>query len=249
MGKKNTAPKPQDNTIYKAMAAMGFLCVGILLLQVLKNNYTSLEDIVANRPIFRWVAIGGLAAAVAGLIMVFLKKPAVRMTGIGVLAAGIVVAVACGSLYVYLTVAISYLYFFVIASSALYLIWLLYPHDFCLLATLATLSGGAFYLHGQRSYTSSITVLLYLILAVLILATVVICQKAAKNDGVLTCKGQTLRLFSGKAGTMPLYLTCAILLACIVAALILGSTFAFYCVYAAVGGLFVAACYYTIRLN
>ena len=87
------------------------------------------------------------------------------------------------------------------------------------------------------------------ILVVLFLATIVLSQMAVKNGGCLTFKGRTVRLFSGKAGAMPLYLACAILLACVLAALVLGSTFAFYCVYAAVGGLFIAACYYTIRLS
>jgi len=249
MGKKDTAQKPQDNTIYKAMGAMGFLCIGILLLQILKNNYTTLEEIVANRPLFRWLAIGGLAVAVVGLALAFLKKAAVRKTGIILLAVGVAAAAAGGSLYYYLSNAISYLYFFVIAASALYLVWLLYPHDFCLLATMTTLSGGVFYFHGQRGYTSGVTVVLYLILVVLILGAVILCQKAAQNGGILTLFGKTRRLFSAKSGVMPLYLACAILLACIVAALLLGSTFAFYCVYAAVGGLFVAACYYTIRLS
>jgi len=249
MGKKDIAHKPQDNTIYKAMGAMGFLCIGILLLQVLKNHYTTLDEILALRPIFGWCAIVGLAAAVVGLVMVFLKKEAVRKAGIITLAAGAAAAAVFGGLYSYLNSAISYLYFFIIAASALYLVWLLYPHDFCLLATLATLSGGIFYLHGQRGYTSTLTVVLYLVLVVLILGTILICQKAAKNNGILTLFGKTWRLFSAKSGIMPLYLACAILLACIVAALLLGSTFAFYCVYAAVGGLFVAACYYTIRLS
>lgn len=249
MGKKNTAPAPKDNTMYKALADLGILCVCVLLLQTLKKNYTSLEDILANRPLFRWVAIGGLVVAAAGLVMVFLKKTTVKKIGVGALAFGAVLALAGAALYYYLTSAISYLYFFSIAGTVLYLIWLLYPHDFCLLATLATLSGGIFYLHGQRGYTSGITIVLYLILTVLLLATVILCQNAVKNGGSLNFKGTAFRLFSGKAGAMPLYLACAILLACVLAALLLGSTFAFYCVYAAVGGLFVAACYYTIRMS
>jgi len=249
MGKKNTAPQPADNTIYKAMVDMGILCVCVLLLQLLKKNYTSVSDLVANRPIFGSLAIGGLAAAVVGLIMALLKKPLLKKIGFGILAAGAAVGLASYALYTFYSAAISYLYFFVIAGAALYLVWLLYPHDFCLVATLTTLGGGVFYLHGQHGYTSSASIVLYLILVALALATIILCQNASKNGGIVKLGGKAFPLFSGKAGAMPLYLTCAILMACVVAALILGSTFAFYCVYAAVGGLFVAACYYTIRLN
>ena len=33
------------------------------------------------------------------------------------------------------------------------------------------------------------------------------------------------------------------------ASILLGSAFAYYCVYAAAGALFIAACYYTIKLD
>lgn len=246
--KVNAKQKPVDNTIYKAMIDMAAVCVCLFLLGFIDRNYPHHEKFLRWMEVFKWLSIGSAVVTVAGVVMCFLKKPVLKTVGIWVAASFAVVAASCFALYEFWYEAIPYLYFLVIAAGALYLIWLLYPHDFFLISLVTTLAGGAFYNHGQ-GYLGTSSILLYAVLAVLAVGIMVLTHLASRKNGVLSLKGKTIRLYMGKNGAVPLYLTCAILLACIVASVLLGSTFAFYCVYAAVGGLFIAACYYTIRLN
>ena len=249
MAKKETsAAKPADNMIYKAMVDAAILCIGVFLLQYIGNNYVVIENFVRWNEGLATAAIVALVAAVIGAAMLFVKVPAVKLAGKILLPTALALTAIFGSLH-YSYEAMSYLYFFLIAGCSLYLVYLLYPIDFFCIATLTTLSGGAFYLHGRAGRMGAADLIIYVVLALLAVATLVAANKASGNKGLLNLGKKSLRLFSGKAGANPLYLTCTIMVACIVASILLGGTFAFYCVYAAVGGLFVAACYYTIRLN
>jgi uncharacterized integral membrane protein len=249
MAKKETsAAKPADNMIYKAMVDVGILLVVVFLLQFIGNNYVVVENFVRWNEGLATAALVALVAAVIGAVMLFVKVPAVKLAGKILLPTALALTAIFGSLH-YSYEAMSYLYFFLVAGCSLYLVYLLYPIDFFLIAALTALSGGAFYLHGRAGRMGTADLIIYVVLALLAVATLVAANKAAAKGGMLTIGKKTLRLFSGKAGANPLYLTCAIMVACILASVLLGGTFAFYCVYAAVGGLFVAACYYTIRLN
>lgn len=249
MAKKEvSAAKPADNMIYKALLDAVILCIGIFLLQYIGRNYVMTDRFIAwneGLGVAAWVA---LAVGVIGAGLAFVKQATVKKIGVVAAAVGLVLAAAFGALHQTYE-AMPYLYFVLIAGCSLYLIYLLYPLDFFLIATLTTLSGGAFYLHGQSSSTGKSDIILYAVIIVLAIAALVTAHKAAMNNGVIPFGKKSLRLFAGKSGATPLYLTCAITVACVAASMVLGGTFAFYCVYAAVGGLFVAACYYTIRLN
>lgn len=240
---------PADNTIYKAMVDMGILMVGIFLLEFINKNYPQLDKAPQWMPVFKWVALVALIPTLLGIGLLFTKKKGLKILGVTLALAGAAVTLASFALYNFWFFAIPYLYFFLIAGCALYLIYILYPHDFFLIALLTTAAGGAFYRHGQTPDASRTTVALYALLILASVGMLVLTYLASRKAGTVSLKGKTLRIFRGKNGAVPLYLTGAIVLACVVASLILGSAFAFYCVYAAVGGLFVTACYYTIRLN
>jgi len=240
---------PTDNTIYKAMVDMGILIICIFLLQFIGKNYPRLDKSLEWEAAFKWISIAAAAPTLVGVGLLFTKKKGLKILGTTLALTCGAVAAASFALYQFWFFAIPYLYFFVIAGCALYLVYILYPHDFFLISFITTATGAAFYRHGQAGYTGRATIALYVLLAFLSVGILVLTYMAARKNGTVCVKGKTLRIFAVKNGATPLYLTGAILLACIAASLVLGSVFAFYCVYAAVGGLFIAACYYTIRLS
>jgi len=251
MAKVNKVRKVQseDNTIYKAAAALGLLMLFTLLLQLVDKNYVYADRFRTWRNGLKWTAIVSLALTAISVAAALLTKGNLRKAGFFSTGFFGVLALGAGDLYKFWIVHLDHMQFIVVAACALYLVWLLYSHDFFLIALQAALCGGAFYLHGSKNSTSTSTVVLYALLILLSLAVLFLACKAGKNGGLVSLGKLQFRLFSGKAGPMPLYLSCAIALACLAAALLFGSMFALYCVYAAAGGLFIAACYYTIRLN
>lgn len=243
------ARKAEDTIVYKALVILCVLAIGILLLQAVSRNYAFVEKYeVWNRGLL-WCSIITAILTVAGIGLAIWKKGLLRNVSIGAACGFAIVAISAWCLYRFWYLPLPYLYFLLIAGCALALISLLYPKDFTTMALIGTVSGGTFFLHGQNGAASLGISLLYALSAVLILVTVLLSIRAAKHGGKLTYKNKTIRLFGGKAGPLPLYAACMVLATCQLAAMILGGLFAHYCVYAVAGGLFIAACYYTIRLD
>lgn len=247
--KKMPAKKQNDNIIYKAVIDLAVLCIGFFLLQIIGRNYDNADRYEGWNLAFRWTSIVSAVLFAAGLVLAIVKKGTLRKVGTAAATTFGILALSALSLCIFWYTPLPFLYFFLVAGCVLHLITLLYPTDFSLIAILTTAVGGLFYMHGQQGVSSITTVVLYLIVAAALLATILLTMRAAKNGGKLTVRGKTLRLFAGKSGPLPLYLTCTIWAVCIVACLLLGGTFAYYCTYAAAAGLFIAACYYTIRLD
>lgn len=247
--KQTPAKKPEDSIMYKAAITLAILVAGFFLLQTIDRNYGLADAYESWNLAFKWSAIVSAVLCVAGTVTAILGKGILRKAGIAAAVTFAVLAVSAWLLFKFWYAPIGYLYFFLIAGCALYLISLIYPKDFTAIAALATAIGAVFYFHGKMGYLNTTGIVLYVLASVLLLAAMVLTWKATSQNGILTVSGKTLRLFRGKAGPIPLYLTGAIGAACIIACLLLGSTFAYYCTYAAAGGLFIAACYYTIRLD
>ena len=247
--KKTPKNKAEDSVMYKAAAALVILCIGFFLLQFIGRQYGLVEKYDAFNAAFKWIAICGGALTVAGIVTAICGKGLTRK--IAAAAAIAIGAIAISALLLFLVwyEPIGYLYFFLIAGCVLYLISLLYPKEFTTIAALATAAGAVFYLHGRQQEASTTTLILYVLVALANVLVLLITMKAAKKDGKIIRKGKVIRVFSGKAGPMPLYLAVTVLGACILVALIFGGTFAYYCTYAAAAALFIAACYYTIRLD
>ena len=90
-----------------------------------------------------------------------------------------------------------------------------------------------------------------LAVAVLFVLAAVICMlaaRAAKRNGTVSIGGRTVRIFVGRS-PMLLYLTAALWVLCTVCVLLLGATFAYYCLFAAIAYELIAACYYTMKLR
>ncbi len=247
--KQNPVKKPEDSIMYKAAIALAILVAGFFLLQLIDRNYGMPDAYERWNLAFKWSATISAVLFAAGTVTAVFGKGVLRKAGMAVAVTFAVLAVSAWLLFKFWYAPIGYLYFFLIAGCALYLVSLIYPKDFTAIATLAAAAGAVFYFHGKQGYLNTTGIVLYVLVSVLLLAAMVLTWKAAAHGNTITIAGKPLRLFRGKAGPIPLYLTGAIGAACIIACLLLGSTFAYYCTYAAAGGLFIAACYYTIRLD
>lgn len=242
----NNSRKKQDAVIYKAMLDMLITVIVLMLLRLINRHYSTSGGFEAWREAFRWISVGGAAVAAAGLILMLLKKKPTLAAWL--LCVGAAVAAVALLFFRYWVSPLPWLTFLTVAAGALYLVWLLYPHDFFLVALLTTGCGGAFYLHGKNGLGLTVS-LLYAVMAILLVLSFLAARKASGNSGVFRSGKLRFRLYNAKGTPVPLYLCCAVWAACIAAALALGGVFAYYCVYVAAGALFIAACYYTIRLD
>lgn len=238
--------KNQDAVIYRAMIDMFIVIVALILLRLVDNSYSTPAGFDVWRGAFRWISLAGAAIAAAGVVLTLLKKA--PKSSVWLLCGGAIIAVIGLLLFRYWVSPIPWLTFLTIAGGALYLVWLLYPNDFFLLAFLTTGCGSAFYLHGKGGLGLTV-IALYCLMAVLLALSAWATRKAAQSNGIFRFANLRFRLFSVKGTPIPLYLCCAVWAACIAASLLIGSVFAYYCVYVAAGLLFVAACYYTIKLD
>ncbi len=243
--------KPVDNTIYKAMIDMAIVAVVFVILQIIEKNYQDFNTFTEWNNAFGLITAISAVLAIAGGITALIgrKNKTLRNVALAVGVSFALISAGSFQLYIKWFTALPLLNFVTIAGGCLYLIWILYPHDFFLISLLSVLSGAAFYRHGQAGASNMSTTGLYVILLLLTAAVLVLTFLAAKKGGLVSIRNKHLRLFMGKKAAMPLYLACSINAACLLASLLLGAGFAFYCVYAAVGGFFVAACYYTMGLN
>jgi signal transduction histidine kinase len=219
-----------------------------VLLQIIEKNYQDFNTFTEWNNAFGIITIISAVLAIAGGVTALIgrKNKTLRNVALTVGVSSGVISAFSFQLYIKWFTALPLLNFVTIAGGCLYLIWILYPHDFFLISLMSVLSGAAFYRNGQ---TSRAATGLYIILLLFTAAVLALTVLASKKGGLISVKGKTLRLFVGKKAAMPLYLACSINAACILAALLLGASFAYYCVYAAVGGFFVAACWYTMGLN
>ncbi len=238
--------KKQDTVIYRALIDMLIAIALFVFLRIVNRSYSTPGGFDVWREAFRWISIGGAALAAVGVVLKLMKK-APRLAA-WLLCVGAAIGVIGLLLFRYWVSPIPWLYFITIAGGALYLVWLLYPHDFFLIAFLTTCCGGAFYLHGKSGLGLTV-IALYGVMAVLLVLSFLATRKAAQASGIFRSGKLRFRLFAAKGTPVPLYLCCAVWLACIAGALLIGNAFAYYCVYVAAGALFIAACYYTIKLD
>ncbi|MBQ7566250.1 MAG: hypothetical protein IJT18_03940 [Oscillospiraceae bacterium] len=246
---KAPAKKADDRMIYKAIAAMAILAVILLLLPIMRRSYENIDNFGTWQTVLKWVAIGcGALTVVSAVLTAILGGKAKKYAAAGIVVFA-VLALAALALYLFAYEAFPYLYFFTIAGAALYLVHLLYPLDFLLIAALTTLTGAVFYLHGRRAIATTPIIVLYAIMAVLIVADMLLAKRSEKHSGRVRFGKLSFRFYARKGGAKPTYCVGAVLLACIAASLIFGSVFAYYCVYFTAALLFVLACYYTFRLD
>lgn len=259
--KKRAVPQKKnvsdDSVIYKVMIALGILCILLLGLQLVSRYYRLAGPMFVIKTGLGWAAIiGGVLAVVflAGWLAMRRKAAFWRCAGIPLFLLFAIIALSSWLLYSTWVTYVSLLYFVYIAAAVLYMIALLYQHDFFLLSFFNACAGCVFYglsrLYGERGIVSAKALVLNIALAVLtaIVASLVFAARKT-DDGRLKLFGRKVLISSIELSPVLIYISCLLWLLCLVAAAILGSVFAYYSIFAVVALELIAAVYYTVKLS
>ncbi len=222
----------------------------LLLLNKVYVNFTT-EQIylaVALQGMFKVLAIVLPICFVALLIWTLLfwksgrslRLPGV-LTGIALVLAVCAVVIDC-----FYDKGISFLYVAVPAVAVLALIYYLYQREFFFAAVLSALGLLGVKVAPQAAGAPQVGYGYLAVLAVILVAAAVCFRLLQSHKGVWSVKGKARAILSKSANYAMLYVTCALVAAVVIAALVLGALAVLYGVL--VAWLLILAVYYTVRL-
>ena len=258
MGNKKgmTAEKLQkskaDNgaVVYKVMVALFLLCGGLMVLRSLRASYSTVGGMETLDRLIPWmITLGFAGCAVCVAVMAFWKHKIARMILPWCAAVLAMVGITGVSMKLFWTQGFSVLYFLWVAAMVQVIVYLMYGWEFFLFS-LPTISAGLLFLNFSTGFSMTLWNLCILAAAAAcLLVTVVLAHSGAKNHGIVVLGKKKILMFSSKYTPTLHYLVSGLWLVCIAAALLLGSLFSYYCMFAAVAVEFIAAVYYTFQLN
>jgi len=240
-----------DNTVvYKVMVALFLLCGGLMVLRSLRASYATVGGMDTLDALIPWMILPGFVGCAACVVVLAVwKNKTARMIlpwCAGVLA---MVGVTGVSMKLFWTQGFSVLYFLWVAAMIQVIVYLMYGWEFFLFS-LPTVSAGLLFLNFSTGFSISLwNICILAVAAVCLLLTVMLAGNGAKNHGIVVLGKKQIPMFSSKYTPTLHYLVSGLWLVCIAAALLLGSLFSYYCMFAAVAVEFIAAVYYTFQLN
>lgn len=256
MATKRQAPrathKNDDSVVYKVMAALLAACLECLAVQQVSKYYVTIEHMESVRSglFVAGFVLAALAAACAIIAVLVRRKPSARF---GFVLAAANLAACCGAsfvLYAFWTGPAILLYFAFFALAALISVRLLYQPEFFLLSTATVAAAFGFYCLSQLSRSSSpvLWATLNALLAALFVLLGLIALLANRGKGILSFGRRRIPVYI--TGTpLPLYITSALWLLCLVCGMFLGSSFSYCCIFAAIAYEFIFAFYFTVKLK
>lgn len=198
--------------------------------------------------IFRWVTLA--LGAVSALWLVMAKRQGKRAR----LPLALTILFLTSSamsiiIYRFSDTGIQFLCRAVLGVTVMALIYYLYQREF--FASSVVTAAGILGLWVLRRAEGGHTLLVYgymAVAAVLVVAVVGVSRMAQTHGGLMNFRGKELRIFPKSAGYGMIYLTCGIVAAVLIAALVAGTAVAYYLMFALVAWIFVMAVYYTVKL-
>lgn len=164
---------------------------------------------------------------------------------------GLVLAVSSAMMRFYsYTLAMRLLYVLLPVAAILYLIYYTYPREFFTICTTHAVLALCMWVLAKASDSGDtrLRTIAFALAAVLCAAAFGLACVACKAGGVIKLGSHQVAVFGKKTSLLYLAAVYGVTLALFVAALLLGSPFAFYALYAIIGFIFVAAVYYTVRM-
>lgn len=239
-----------DSVVYKVMVALVLLCGGLVALRSLRTSYATVGGMEIWDPMVPWmILVGFIGCIIALVVWLVWKNKAARLVLPWVALVLGMVGFTGLSMKLFWTQGFSSLYFLWVAATVQIVIYLLYGWEFFLFS-LPTAGAGFLFLSFSTGFSMSIwNVLVLAAAAICMIVTFLLAFAASRNDGMVCFGKKKVLLFSGKYTPTLHYLVCGLWLVCIIAALLLGSLFSYYCMFAAVAAEFIAAVYYTFQLN
>ncbi len=248
--KKAAAPKANDDTVvYKVMVALIIAVAALAVFVRVRAVYSTAGGLAPVRAGLNWgILIGAIAAVVSGIGCIVLRRRKVLGFSLGMICAtGVLTVISCLLFRVYWVTCAGLCYYLWVAAALVFCLYQLYQREFFVIGLLTAAAGGVFYCTSS-AFSAAFSIAANLVLIVLCLLTAAAAFALTKTEGTLKLGSKTIQLFSKDFSAFPLYIVSVLWALCAVATLILGSAFAYYCIYAAVGVALVAICYYTIKL-
>ena len=244
--------KKSENAVpYQVMAALALLCCALAALRAVKNYYSTVGGFSALYDLTPTVALCGGALALVTLVAAAVWKNRVARAVLPWLTAlGAVIAATGVSMRISWVEGFSFLYYFCGAIAVQYIIFKLYRWEFFLVSLTTILAGGLYFSLSSGMSWPPRTIFLLLALALSVVLSSVLALSAGRRNGTVALPGKKSVHILGKRPT-PVFILAAngLWVLCTAAVLVLGSLFAYYCVFAAIAVEFVAAVYYTFQLN
>lgn len=247
---RQKSKKSDDSVVLKVMIALALLVFSIYMLQVISNAYGTLDGFERLYPVMLTVTLVCAALAVVSIVLALvLKNRTVRAICPYTAAVFALFAVTALVLRLFWVQPLHALYILNAAVYCLYIVYMLYRMEFFLVSLITVLAGTVFYFFSNGFGLNARSIVLALILLAAIAIAAVIAMQAGKRNGLVPFAGCTYRVFPPKFSPVMLCITCAVWLVCFVLTLILGATFSYYCMFAAVAFELIAAVYYTFQLK
>lgn len=247
---RQKSKKSDDSVVLKVMIALALLVFSIYMLQVISNAYGTLDGFERLYPVMLTVTLVCAALAVVSIVLALvLKNRTVRAICPYTAAVFALFAVTALALRLFWVQPLHALYILNAAVYCLYIVYMLYRMEFFLVSLITVLAGTVFYFFSNGFGLNARSIVLALILLAAIAIAAVIAMQASKRNGLVPFAGCTYRVFPPKFSPVMLCITCAVWLVCFVLTLILGATFSYYCMFAAMAFELIAAVYYTFQLK
>ena len=239
--------KSDDAAAYQVVAALVLLCCALLALRSLRAYYATVGGFSALYDSTLYIALGGVVLAAAALaVYALVKNRVVRMLMPLPGAVGILAAATGFSMHLAWT---DFLYFFCGALALQYIVLKLYRWEFFLFSLSTVTAGGLYYCLSSGFAWPPRAIFLLVALAVILVGSTLVVILAGRQGGTLRLFGQKVRIFGKGSAPLLILAVNGLWLLCTVAVLILGSLFAYYSMFAAIAVEFIAAVYYTFKLN
>lgn len=251
--KKISEQNREDEVLQRALLWIGGAALLILFLLFLNRYYIQYRTteimfaagLAKVLPILFWVGlVGCVGLGLMGRAAHKQGKSAKWLCAGGVLCVG--AALCAGLTWRFGATAVQFLCGFILAVAVLALVYYLFQREFFVISLCCAVGIIGLWLF-RRAEGSAHTVLLYAYLlgvAVLLVAVVLGVRTLQKNGGMW----KQWRILSKKAAYSMVYVTCGVVAAILVAALLLGASMAYYLILPAVGWLVIMAVYFTVKL-
>lgn len=247
----NTKPKKaDDNVVFKVMMALVLLIFNIYMIQLVDRVYTTLDGLTKIYPLLLPVALGTAAVAVIAIVLALVLKNRI-IRSVCPYVSGVFAMFALSAIVFrqFVGSAATILYILNAAVYCLFMIYQLYRAEFFLVSLATVLAGVTFYYYSNGFGFNFRSILLAVLLLLGIALDVFLAVKAGKNKGLVPIAGLKFRVFPHRFNPFMMYITCVLWLVCFLACLLLGATFAYYCMFAAIAFELIAAVYYTFQLK
>lgn len=242
--------KNDDAVVYNVMIALALACLGFMGLRALRDYYSTADGFYLLYERTNLIVILGLLlAAVSAAAGIFLKNKTVRVLAPWLFVIGLMVAITGRSMRVSGVSDFGFLIFLCFAALIQYIIFQLYRWEFFLFSLSTVTAGGVFFSFSNGVYWTGKNITLLVILALVLACTTFCCRTACANKGIFSLGSSRVRLYSAKSAPILLYVANLLWLVCTIFIPILGGSFSYYCMFAAIAVEFIAAVYYTFQLT